>query len=60
MLLKKVKMNPGVLIKFRRQNEALSNKLEPFREKVWETYRREDIRRNKRSESLNINKKEQE
>jgi hypothetical protein len=31
----KVKMTPGVLVKFRKQNEAISNKLELFREKVW-------------------------
>lgn len=41
----KVKMTPGVLIKFRKQNESMSNKLGLFREKVWNSHNREERRR---------------
>ena len=34
MQLEKVKMTPGILIKFRRQNEALSKKIDIFRDKI--------------------------
>ena len=49
----KVKMTPGVLIKFRKQNESLSNKLFLFREKVWDTHNQEDIKRWRKNEKLN-------
>ena len=40
IVFEKVKMTPGVLIKFTRQNYAISNKLDGFREKIWETINR--------------------
>jgi hypothetical protein len=44
----KVKMTPGVLVKFRKQNESLANKLATFRDKVWNVHNLEDaIRRRK-------------
>jgi hypothetical protein len=36
----KVKMTPGILIKFIRQNNSLANKLEPIRENIWEVVRK--------------------
>ena len=54
--LEKVKMTPSVLIKFRKQNEALSRKIDFFREKVWAARNRDDRRRYKRIEALNKNK----
>lgn len=38
----KVKMTPGILIKFIRQNNSLANKLESLRESVWEVIRKSD------------------
>lgn len=52
MQLEKVKMTPGVLVKFRKQNEALSNKLSLFRDKVWDAHNRDDRRRYLRMEAL--------
>jgi hypothetical protein len=37
----KVKMTPLILLKFRRQNDAISNRICVYREKVWEAYRKE-------------------
>jgi len=48
MNLEKIKMTPGVLIKFIRQNHSISNKLDPFTEKIWETHRREERKRYKK------------
>jgi len=36
MSFEKVKMTPGVIIKFVRQNDAISTKINEFREKFWE------------------------
>lgn len=52
MQLEKVKMTPGVLVKFRKQNEALVNKMDSFREKVWNAHNREDAIRYRRMEAL--------
>jgi hypothetical protein len=35
MVFERVKMTPGVLVKFTRQNEALSHRLGDFRENLW-------------------------
>lgn len=50
--LEKVKMTPSVLVKFRKQNESLANKIYLFREKVWNTLNREDAKRYKKSEMI--------
>ena len=52
MEFEKVKMTPGVLIKFRKQNEALANRLGLFRERVWDTNNRESARMYRKTESL--------
>jgi hypothetical protein len=41
MLLEKVKMTPGVLMKFTRQNYSVSNNLGEIREKIWDTINKE-------------------
>jgi hypothetical protein len=41
----KVKITPGVMIKFIRQNNAVSRKLSELREKIWEADRIEQARR---------------
>jgi hypothetical protein len=41
---KKIEMTPSVLVKFRRQNESVSNMIYMFREKVWEANRKDRIR----------------
>lgn len=43
MYFKKTKMTPGVIIKFTRQNYAISNKLSLFRDKVWDANNREEV-----------------
>ena len=48
----KIKMIPGVLVKFRKQNESLSNRLSSYREKVWEAHRKEEYRRYRKNELL--------
>ena len=48
----KVKMTPGVLIKFRKQNESLSNRLSLFRDKVWNAFNREGAKRWRKNEKL--------
>lgn len=53
----KVKMTPGVLLKFRRQNEAMARKLELFRDKVWDTHNREDARHYRKMEALRSGKR---
>lgn len=60
MQLEKVKMTPGVLVKFRKQNEALSNKLSLFRDKIWDAHNREGRRRHLRMEILKENKDSRE
>lgn len=53
IFFEKVKMTPGVLIKFTRQNYAISNKLDGFREKVWEVINRHEYKeRLKRERSV--------
>lgn len=52
MQLEKVKMTPGVLVKFRKQNESLSHRLDSFRDRVWNTHNREDVVRCRRMEAL--------
>jgi len=54
MYFKKTKMTPGVIIKFTRQNYALSNKLSLFRDKVWEANR---IQENKIYKKLHLKAK---
>ena len=46
----KVKMTPAVIIKFVRQNNAVSRKLEYFREKVWDANRARDAKWHKQME----------
>lgn len=46
----KIKMTPGVLVKFRKQNESLSNRLSIYREKVWEAHRKEAYQRYRKNE----------
>ena len=36
MSFEKVKMTPGVIIKFVRQNDAISVRINEFREKFWD------------------------
>lgn len=48
----KIKMTPGVLIKFRKQNDAVANKLAQFRDKVLSAYNREDIKNYLRMEKI--------
>lgn len=52
MQLEKVKMTPGVLIKFRKQNEAISNKIGLFRNKVWDAHSKEERKRYLKIEAL--------
>lgn len=53
IVFEKVKMTPSVLIKFTRQNYAISNKLDGFREKIWEAINRYEYReRLKRERSI--------
>lgn len=58
--LEKVKMTPGVLVKFRKQNEALSVRINAYREKVWEINNREYAsqykKNNAREGSLKLSK----
>lgn len=49
----KVKMTPGVLIKFRKQNESVAKKLSLYREKVWDARNKEDYRRYRKNKILN-------
>lgn len=44
MEFEKVKMTPGVLSKFRRQNEAMANRLDLFRERMWAANNRQSAR----------------
>ncbi len=43
----KTKMTPGVILKFTRQNMAVRDRLSIFRDKIWETNRLEEIKRQK-------------
>jgi hypothetical protein len=43
----KIKMTPGVIIKFIRQISSLSNRLDEFRQKIWDEMRKENIRNQK-------------
>ncbi len=45
MSFEKIKMTPGVLIKFIRQNNSVSNKLDPFTDKIWEIHNKEERQR---------------
>lgn len=51
MQLEKFKMTPGVLVKFRKQNESLSNRICLFREKIENAHNLEDRRRYLKMES---------
>ena len=50
--LQKVKMTPGVLVKFRKQNESVASRLGLFRDKVWDAHNKEDARRYRKMEIL--------
>lgn len=50
--LKKIKMTPSVLLKFRRQNIAIGNKIYEFRDKVWYEYQKSEIKREKAFEKV--------
>ncbi len=53
IVFEKVKMTPGVLIKFTRQNYAISHKLDEFREKIWEAINRYEYKEHlKREKSI--------
>lgn len=47
MSFQKVKMTPAIIIKFIRQNSAVSNRLGNFREKLWDANNRQEARRYK-------------
>lgn len=50
MIFEKFKMTPSVVLKFIRQNQAVSSKIDLFREKVWEAARLEQYRLYKQGE----------
>lgn len=51
MYLEKIKMTPAVINKFTRQNQAVANRLNIFRDKVWEASQKEDVKRRKKAKS---------
>ncbi len=51
MSFHKVKMTPSIIIKFIRQNYAVSNRLGLFRDKLWETNNRQVAKRYKEHEA---------
>ncbi len=51
MSFQKVKMTPAIIIKFTRQNSAVSNRLGNFREKLWDANNRQEAKRYKQQQA---------
>lgn len=51
MSFQKVKMTPAIIIKFVRQNHAVSSKLGVFREKLWDASHKQEVKRHKEQQT---------